>query len=79
MTNDQFYYFRERTEGIQYRLFEDIEKVVPEKDQNKVKRDVIKLISDATDRVIFDMAGAYTTLKELEAIVIEVPQEEKEK
>lgn len=76
MTNEQFYYFKERAWEIQNKLFGDIERLLPEEDQWAVKKEVTKLIQDATERVLF---GAYHVLKELESIVIEAQQEEKEK
>ena len=76
MDPEQFYYFKDRAWEIQNKLFDDIERLVPEKDQTSVKKEVTKLIQDATERVLF---AAYHLLKELEAITIEAPQEEKEK
>lgn len=76
MNNEQYYYFVERTYAIQDKLFDDIERLLPEKDQESVKKEVIKLIQDAKERVLF---GVYHALRELESLTIEVPQEEKEK
>lgn len=76
MNNEQYYYFVERSYQIQDKLFDDIEKLLPEGDQEAVKKEVTKLIQDAKESVLFRV---YHVLKELEAITIQAPQEEKEK
>lgn len=79
MNIEQIEYFKNRIYQIEDQLFERIEEKVPKEDWLHTKQEVTKIILDAADRAVFGLVGAYTTLKELEAIVIEVPQEEKEK
>ena len=80
MNSEQIKYFKERVFNIKQDLHAVIEDIFPHGvEKQRAWAEVTRILQESTDRVIFNMAPAYTTLKELEAIVIQAPQEEKEK